>query len=65
MGPITLADYTGLDTMLFVLKGWVENYPNDPSFRYLKLLEEMVASGNLGRKTGQGFYKWEGNKVVG
>lgn len=62
MGPIHLADYIGLDTCLFIIQGWVEKYPNEPAFIIPKCLEEMVAAGNLGRKTGQGFYHWEGDK---
>eukprot|EP01029_Cantina_marsupialis_P029542 TRINITY_DN781819_c0_g1_i1.p1 TRINITY_DN781819_c0_g1~~TRINITY_DN781819_c0_g1_i1.p1 ORF type:complete len:311 (-),score=120.95 TRINITY_DN781819_c0_g1_i1:230-1162(-) len=64
MGPIQLADYVGLDTCLFILQGWVQDYPNDPSFRVPKLLEELVEAGKLGRKTGEGFFKWEGNKCL-
>merc|ERR1719498_422720 len=65
MGPITLSDYVGNDINLAVMKGWVDRYPDDPSFQCpeaLELLEKMVAENKLGRKTGQGFYKWEGNK---
>ena len=64
MGPLTLGDYVGWDTILFVLQGWKTAYPdrydNPPA-----LLEKMVAEGKLGRKSGSGFFKWEGNKVVG
>ncbi|CAM9390026.1 unnamed protein product [Ascophyllum nodosum] len=62
MGPLTLADYIGLDTCLFVLDGWVEKYPNEPSFVVPACLREKVAAGKLGRKTGEGFYVWEGDK---
>lgn len=62
MGPLHLADYIGLDTCLFIVKGWVEKYPNEPAFVVPKILEDMVAAGNLGRKTGRGFYHWEGDK---
>eukprot|EP00941_MAST-03F_sp_MAST-3F-sp1_P001901 g1901.t1 len=68
MGPITLSDYVGNDINLAVMKGWQEAYPNDPAFQVpeaMEVLEKMCAEGKLGRKTGQGFYKWEGNKVVG
>eukprot|EP01006_Ploeotia_vitrea_P019873 TRINITY_DN52123_c0_g1_i1.p2 TRINITY_DN52123_c0_g1~~TRINITY_DN52123_c0_g1_i1.p2 ORF type:complete len:315 (-),score=54.16 TRINITY_DN52123_c0_g1_i1:1807-2751(-) len=64
MGPIHLADYVGLDTCLFVLQGWVEAYPNDPAFYIPQCLKEKVQAGNLGRKTGEGFYKWDGDKPV-
>ncbi len=62
MGPVTLTDYVGLDTTLFILKGWVDRYPDEPAFAIPKILEEKVAAGKLGRKTGEGFYKWEGDK---
>ncbi|ETW07957.1 hypothetical protein H310_02343 [Aphanomyces invadans] len=62
MGPITLADYIGLDTILFILEGWVKKYPNEPSFVVPSILKQMVNDGKLGRKTGQGFYKWNGDK---
>jgi 3-hydroxyacyl-CoA dehydrogenase len=62
MGPITLTDYVGLDTTLFILQGWVKRFPNEPAFAVPKILEEKVAAGKLGRKTGEGFYKWDGDK---
>lgn len=68
MGPITLSDYVGNDINLAVMKGWVRRYPTDPAFMNpegLQLLEEMVEQNLLGRKTGQGFYKWDGNKCLG
>ncbi len=62
MGPIELTDYVGLDTTLFIVKGWVERYPDEPAFEVPKILERKVAEGKLGRKTGEGFYKWDGDK---
>ena len=62
MGPITLTDYVGLDTTLYILQGWTERYPNEPAFEIPKILEQKVAEGKLGRKTGEGFYKWDGDK---
>lgn len=62
MGPLTLLDYVGLDTTLFIIDGWHRRFPNDPLFVPPKLLREMVGAGKLGRKTGQGFYAWEGDK---
>lgn len=64
MGPLVLADYIGLDTVLQILQGWKKEFPNEPSFFVPNCLEEMVKSGNLGRKSGQGFYKWNGDKVA-
>jgi len=62
MGPLTLTDYVGLDTTLFILQGWNERYPDEPSFQVPAILERMVAEGKLGRKSGEGFYKWDGDK---
>ncbi|KAL7559717.1 hypothetical protein ACA910_003305 [Epithemia clementina (nom. ined.)] len=62
MGPLHLADYIGLDTCLFIVQGWVEKFPNEPSFVIPQCLVEMVTAGNLGRKTGKGFYMWDGDK---
>jgi len=62
MGPIELTDYVGLDTTLFIVQGWVDRYPNESDFRIPELLAQKVAEGKLGRKTGEGFYKWEGDK---
>eukprot|EP01039_Chlorochromonas_danica_P010162 gene10162-11246_t len=64
MGPLTLADYVGLDTSLNILSGWKTNFPNEPSFIVPECLKEKVAKGELGRKTGKGFYIWEGDKAV-
>lgn len=62
MGPLHLADYIGLDTCYFIAKGWVEKYPNEPAFVIPKCLKNMVDAGHLGRKTGKGFYHWDGDK---
>ncbi|MBI5364516.1 MAG: 3-hydroxybutyryl-CoA dehydrogenase [Planctomycetes bacterium] len=62
MGPIELTDYVGLDTTLFILQGWVKTYPNEPAFKIPACLEKKVKEGKLGRKTGEGFYKWQGDK---
>ncbi|OQR95289.1 hydroxyacyl-coenzyme A dehydrogenase, mitochondrial precursor [Thraustotheca clavata] len=62
MGPITLADYVGLDTTLSILEGWVKKYPNEPIFAVPESLRQKVKEGKLGRKTGEGYYKWDGDK---
>ena len=64
MGPITLADYVGLDTTLSILEGWCARFPDQPAFAVPASLRELVAAGKLGRKTGQGFYRWDGDKRV-
>jgi len=65
MGPIKLLDYVGLDTTLSILDGWHQRYPNDPLFTPSETLKRMVKEGKLGRKSGKGFYEWEGDKVKG
>ena len=62
MGPFTLLDYVGLDTTLFILKGWHDEHPGEALFDIPKLLTDKVEAGKLGRKTGEGFFKWEGDK---
>mmetsp|Transcript_17162 Transcript_17162/g.44393 ORF Transcript_17162/g.44393 Transcript_17162/m.44393 type:complete len:323 (-) Transcript_17162:111-1079(-) len=65
MGPVLLADYVGLDTTRAILSGWVEAHPDEPAFFVPRCLEAKVAAGHLGRKTGRGFYVWEGDKPKG
>jgi 3-hydroxyacyl-CoA dehydrogenase len=62
MGPLHLSDYIGLDTCLYIVEGWVEKYPNEPAFMIPSTLKKKVDAGHLGRKTGQGFYHWDGDK---
>ena len=57
MGPLTLADFIGLDVCLAILEV-LHHGLGDPKYRPCPLLRRMVAAGHLGRKTGQGFYKY-------
>jgi len=57
MGPLTLADFIGLDVCLAILEVLHEGL-GDPKYRACPLLRRMVAAGQLGRKSGQGFYKY-------
>ena len=57
MGPLTLADFIGLDVCLAILEV-LHTGLGDPKYRPCPLLRRMVAAGHLGRKTGQGFYKY-------
>ena len=56
MGPCELADYVGLDTMIHVGKYYQETL--SPDFAAPKVVKEMVDAGNLGAKSGKGFYDW-------
>ena len=57
MGPLQLADFIGLDTCLSILRVLQDGFGN-PKYAPCPLLVNMVASGNLGVKTGQGFYQY-------
>ena len=57
MGPIALSDFVGLDTMLFITES-VYSELNDPKFAPPLLLKRMVKAGQLGRKSGKGFYDY-------
>ena len=57
MGPLTLADFIGLDTCLAIMKVLHKDM-NDDKYRPCPLLEKMVSDGKFGRKSGEGFYKY-------
>ena len=64
MGPLTLADFIGLDICLSILRVLHEGFGN-PKYAPCPLLVNMVAAGKLGRKSGEGFYMYtEGFKEV-
>jgi len=58
MGPLTLADFIGLDVCLAIMEVLHEGLGDD-KYRPCPLLRKMVAAGQLGRKTRQGFYRYE------
>ena len=58
IGPLALADFNGLDVGYMVARAMHER-SGDPSLAPSDLLQEMVESGRLGRKTGEGFYKYD------
>lgn len=55
MGPLTLADFIGLDTCLAIMEVLYEGF-KDPKYRPCPLLVKMVRAGYLGRKSGRGFF---------
>lgn len=57
MGPLTLADFIGLDVCLDIMRV-LHNGLGDPKYRPCPLLLKMVDAGWLGKKSGQGFYKY-------
>ncbi len=56
MGPLTLADLIGLDTLLAIGEVLREAFPADSRYEAPKLLRDLVAEGKLGTKSGGGFY---------
>ena len=61
MGPLTLADFIGLDVCLDIMRV-LEDGLGDPKYRPCPLLIRMVDAGWLGRKSGRGFYTYEASK---
>jgi 3-hydroxybutyryl-CoA dehydrogenase len=63
MGPLTLADFIGLDTCLEICRV-LHSGTGDPKFRPAPLLVKYVEAGWLGKKAGRGFYDWTGPEPV-
>lgn len=57
MGPLELADYVGIDVVLAIMTN-IEKQTGDTKYRPAKVLSDMVSKNLLGRKTGEGFYKY-------
>ncbi|UCE11863.1 MAG: 3-hydroxybutyryl-CoA dehydrogenase [Candidatus Thorarchaeota archaeon] len=61
MGPLTLMDFVGLDTALYISDYFVDEF-KDSKYRAPALLRKMVRAGWLGRKSGRGFYDYSGDE---
>ncbi len=64
MGPFELMDTTGLDVSGVVMESIYEQFYQEQRFKPQAFIRNRMAAGLLGRKTGQGFYKYEDNKKV-
>jgi len=58
MGPLTLADLIGLDVCLSIMNVLKDGFNDNPKYEPCPLLVQMCKEGKLGRKTGEGFYKY-------
>jgi 3-hydroxybutyryl-CoA dehydrogenase len=63
MGPLTLADFVGLDTLAAIADVMVDAY-GEERFAAPETLKNMVAAGDFGRKSGRGFYDYSGDQPV-
>jgi 3-hydroxybutyryl-CoA dehydrogenase len=63
MGPLTLADFVGLDTLVAIADVMVDAY-GEERFAAPATLKKMVDAGDFGRKSGKGFYDYSGDKPV-
>jgi 3-hydroxybutyryl-CoA dehydrogenase len=63
MGPLTLADFVGLDTLVSI-SGVMADYYGEERFAAPDILRKKVDAGNFGRKSGKGFYDYSGEKPV-
>jgi len=63
MGPLTLADFIGLDVCLSIMRVLQDGFGN-PKYAPCPLLVNMVTAGKLGRKSGEGFYDYSNKEQV-
>jgi 3-hydroxybutyryl-CoA dehydrogenase len=65
MGPFALMDLIGIDVNLAAARGLFEAFGRPPRFRPSPIQEQLVAAGRLGRKTGEGFYRYADGRAIG
>jgi 3-hydroxybutyryl-CoA dehydrogenase len=65
MGPFALMDLIGIDVNLAAARGLFEAFGRPPRFRPSPIQEQLVAAGRLGRKTGEGFYRYVEGRSAG
>src|SRR6185369_11767162 len=65
MGPFALMDLIGIDVNLAAAQGLFEASGRPPRFRPSPIQEELVSAGRLGRKTGEGFYRYDAGRATG
>ncbi len=63
MGPFTLCDFVGIDTLYKISEIMFEEY-REARYAPPPLLKRVVAMGRFGRKSGRGFYDWSGEEPV-
>ena len=63
MGPLTLADFVGLDTLVAISKVMADAY-GEERFAAPETLQQMVSAGDFGRKSAKGFYDYSGDQPV-
>jgi 3-hydroxybutyryl-CoA dehydrogenase len=62
MGPLTTADYVGLDVIVFICDVLEAEFGS--AYKASPLLKRLVEAGQLGAKSGQGFYSWQEGRAV-
>ena len=65
MGPFALMDLIGIDVNLAAARGLFEGFGRPPRFRPSPIQEELVAAGRIGRKSGEGFYRYVDGRATG
>jgi 3-hydroxybutyryl-CoA dehydrogenase len=63
MGPLRLTDLVGLDVRLAIAEHLARTL-DERRFAPPGILRKLVSGGRLGKKSGEGFYRWEGDKAV-